>query len=175
VPLATLIDVASGARIVHAFCGNTAQQVLLATNAGYGFTCVIGDMVGRNKAGKQFITVDDAAVVLNPVLFTASTQSWVAAVSRSGRLLVFTLAELKNLPSGGKGVILLGLAEHDEMTGAIVINRLSVKITVSSGSREQQIKLEGAILESYFGKRARGGKSLPTKGSSAVITIEKLN
>ena len=174
VPLATLIDVASGARIVHAFCGDAAQQVMLATNVGYGFTCSIGDMVGRNKAGKQFITLD-GATLLNPVCFTPTPQSLLAAVSRAGRLLVFTLAELKNLPGGGKGVIVLGLAEGDELADVTVIAKPSVTVTGLSGMREQQIKLEGAVLQGYFGKRARGGKSLPFKDNSINLKIIIVN
>ena len=170
VPLATLIEVASGARIVHAFCGNTAQQMVLTTNAGYGFTCCIGDMVGRNKAGKQFIAVDGAAI-LRPVFFTATPRSLLAAVSRAGRLLVFTLAELKNLPGGGKGVIVMGLAEGDELADVAVIDQPSVKITCMSGTREQHVKLDGAVLQGYFGKRARGGKSLSFKQNTVVLSI----
>ena len=57
VPLSTLIDIASGAKIAHVFSYKTEQQLLIATTAGYGFTCTVADMIGRNKAGKQFITV----------------------------------------------------------------------------------------------------------------------
>ena len=170
VPLATLIEVASGARIVHAFCGDAAQQLVLATNAGYGFTCCIGDLVGRNKAGKQFITLD-GTTLLKPVLFTATPQSLVAAVSRGGRLLVFALAELKNLPSGGKGVIVLGLAEGDELADVAVINSPGVKVTGLSGTREQHVKLDGVVLQGYFGKRARGGKSLPFKANTVALSF----
>ncbi|NNM80654.1 MAG: DNA topoisomerase IV subunit A [Gallionella sp.] len=170
VPLATLVEVASGARIVHAFCGNAAQQVVLATTAGYGFICCIGDMLGRNKAGKQFIAVDGAAI-LGPVSFTATPHSLLAAVSRAGRLLVFTLAELKNLPGGGKGVIVMGLAEGDELVDVAVIDQPSVTITCMSGTREQHVKLDGAVLQGYFGKRARGGKSLSLKQNYVVLSI----
>ncbi|NNM79043.1 MAG: DNA topoisomerase IV subunit A [Gallionella sp.] len=174
VPLATLIEVASGARIVQAFCGAAAQQLVLVTSAGYGFTCCIGDMVGRNKAGKQFISLD-GSTLLNPVLFTATPQSLVAAVSRAGRLLVFTLAELKNLSGGGKGVIVLGLAEGDKLADVAVIDRPGVKVTGLSGAREQHVKLDGAVLQGYFGKRARGGKSLPFKANTVTLSIEQLD
>lgn len=174
VPLTSLVEVAAGARIVHAFCGVAAQQVLLATAAGYGFTCAISDMLARNKAGKQFITVEGAAI-LAPALFTPTPQSLIAAVSRAGRFLVFTLAEMKNLPGGGKGVIILGLAEGDELADVAVINRPSVKITGMSGTREQHIRLDGAVLQGYFGKRARGGNSLPFKINTVALSIAQVD
>ena len=162
VPLATLIELASGARIAHVLCGKSEQRILISTAAGYGFSCTLGDMVGRNKAGKQFITVDKEAI-LPPALFTPTEQSLVAAVSSGGKLLLFLLAELKHLPGGGKGVILMGLGEGEELVAAAVINQAEIKINGMTGAREQQIKLSGATLQGYFGKRARGGKSLHAK------------
>lgn len=161
-PLATFIDLAPGAKIAHALCGKTGQQLLLATSAGYGFSCALGDMVGRNKAGKQFITVDKETI-LPPAPFTPTEQSLVAAVSNGGRLLVFLLAELKQLSGGGKGVILMGLADGDELAAAAVINQAELKIIGKSGTKEQTVKLTGDVLHGYFGKRARGGQRLLSK------------
>jgi topoisomerase-4 subunit A len=162
VPLATLIDLASGAKIAHVLCGKSEQSILIATAAGYGFTAAIGDMIGRNKAGKQFISVDKESI-LAPVPFTPTEQSLVAAASSDGRLLLFLLAEMKLLQGGGKGVIIMGLTEGEELVAANVINQARLEITGTTGAREHTIKLSGESLQSYFGKRARGGKNLPAK------------
>jgi topoisomerase-4 subunit A len=162
VPLATLIELASGAKIAHVFCGKAEQHVLIATSAGYGFTATIGDMVGRNKAGKQFISVEKESI-LTPTLFAPSEQALVAAASSGGRLLVILLAEMKHLQGGGKGVIIMGLAEGEELSAVTIITQAKLEITGSTGSREHTIKLSGDNLQSYFGKRARGGKLLATK------------
>jgi topoisomerase-4 subunit A len=162
VPLATLIEIASGARIAHVLCHKPDQHVLIATAAGYGFTCTIADMVGRNKAGKQFITVGKEAI-LPPTLFTPMEHSLVASVSAGGRLLLFLLTEMKQLSGGGKGVIVMGLAEGDSLAAAAVINQPEMTVTAMAGAREQQIKLSGKALQEYFGMRARGGKALPGK------------
>ena len=161
-PLSTFIEMASGVRIAHTFCGKLDQQLLIATVAGYGFCCTLGDMVSRNKAGKQFITVDKETI-LAPVPFLLTDQSRVAAVSSNGRLLVFLLAELKRLPGGGKGVIVMGLGDGDSLVAATIINQHEVKITGKVGTKEQVVKLSGTNLEGYFGKRARGGQRLLSK------------
>ncbi|MGB7597304.1 MAG: DNA topoisomerase IV subunit A [Gallionella sp.] len=161
-PLATFIELAPGAKIAHALCGKSDQQLLVATSAGYGFTCAIGDMVGRNKAGKQFISVDQEAI-LPPAPFTPTEHSLVAAVSSSGKLLVFLLAEMKHLPGGGKGVILMGLGDKEELAAIAVINRAELKVAGMTGSKEQVINLSGEVLHGFFGKRARGGQKLPSR------------
>jgi topoisomerase-4 subunit A len=170
-PLATFIEIASGAKIAHALCGKSDQQLLISTSAGYGFVCALGDMVGRNKAGKQFITVAQEAI-LAPNPFAPTNQSLVAAASSGGRLLVFLLAEMKCLPGGGKGVIIMGIGEGDELAAASVINQAEIKIVGKAGVREQVIKLSGAALHDYFGKRARGGKKLQSKMKpSKIVSI----
>ena len=161
-PLATFIELAPGAKIAHALCGKPDQQLLIATSAGYGFTCKLGDMVGRNKAGKQFITVDNESI-LSPFPFTATEHSLVAAVSGGGKLLLFLLDEMKQLPGGGKGVILMGLADKDELAAAAVINQPEVRIIGKGGAKEQVLKLSGDSLQNCFGKRARAGQRLQSR------------
>src|SRR5665811_653806 len=82
-PLSTFIDLAPGAKIAHALCGKSDQQLLIATSAGYGFTCALGDMVGRNKAGKQFITVDKEAI-----LYTSDAADDLTRVDLGGRRII---------------------------------------------------------------------------------------
>jgi len=161
-PLATFIELAPGAKIAHALCGKPDQQLLIATSAGYGFTCTLGDMVGRTKAGKQFITVDKESI-LTPAPYTQTEHSLVAAISREGKLLLFHFSEMKHLPGGGKGVILMGLGEKDELAAACVINQPELNIFGKIGTKDQVVNLSGDMLHGYFGKRARGGQRLQSK------------
>lgn len=173
VPLATLIDVASGSKIVHVICGSISQQVLLATSASYGFICKLGDMVGRNKAGKQFITLDGEAQILAPVLFSPAEKLLVVSVSRFGRLLAYALAEMKQLAAGGRGLIVMGLEEGDTLATVAVLTQAKIKlITRTSTGREQVIRLSETDLQAHFGKRARMGKMLVLKPKSVVFSVE---
>jgi len=171
VPLSTLIDVATGARIVYVICGNADQHALLSTAAGYGFVCTIGNMVGRNKAGKQFISVEDEQI-LPPALFTPTEKSLVVSACRSGRLLAFMLAEMKQLSGGGKGVVIMGIAEGDELAAVTVISNPKVTVITHNGSREQAIQLSDKDLQNHFGKRARMGRMLQMKGKSFVTLLK---
>jgi hypothetical protein len=44
-----------------------------------------------------------------------------------------------------------------------------------SGTREQHIRLDGAVLQGYFGKRARGGNSLPFKINTVALSIAQVD
>ena len=161
-PLATFIELLPGSRIAHALCGHQDTHLLISTSAGYGYTCTIGDMVGRNKAGKQFITVGQDTI-LEPAPFTPNPNSLVAVLSNQGRLLLFMLSELKALPGGGKGMMLLDLKAGDALSGCMVINEPLITLFGNAGSRVQQLNLNQSILKTYFGGRARAGKVVETK------------
>ena len=51
---------------------------------------VVSDMLGRNRGGKAFLSVDDGDELLMPTP-VASGHSQVACLAQSGRLLVFAL------------------------------------------------------------------------------------
>jgi topoisomerase-4 subunit A len=173
VPLTTLIELTAGAKIVQVLCGAIEQNVLLATSASYGFICRIADMIVRNKAGKQFITIENNAQMLAPVLFTPTEQSWVIAASRSGWLLAFPLTELKRLVGGGKGLIVMGLEENDALASVMVTTKSKITVmTQSATGHEQAIRLSEADLQVHFGKRARMGKKLSLKTTSTVLRLE---
>ena len=173
VPLATLVDVMPGAKIVQVVCGAAGQHVLLATAASYGFACTLGDMLGRNKAGKQFLNFDEPVQILPPVLFAPEPQSWVVSVSRSGRLLAFALAEMKQLASGGKGVIVMGLEEGDQLASLAVTNNSRATVITQTGTgREQAIRLTESDLQAHLGKRARMGRMLALKARSVVVSVQ---
>jgi len=162
-PLATFIELAPGARISQAICGKTDTQVLLSTTAGYGFTCSIGDMVGRTKAGKQFISVKDDDAILPPAVIATPENAVVAALSSSNKLLLFMLADLKELSGGGKGMMLMDIKKGDEMSSCRVITEPSLTLTGMSGSKPKELVLEGKELQYYFAGRARAGKAVETK------------
>jgi len=67
------------------------------------FACELGDLVTRQKGGKQFIAVDDGVEPLRPSRVDAGSDDKIACLSDSGRLLVFAASEIKAQSSGGRG------------------------------------------------------------------------
>jgi topoisomerase-4 subunit A len=159
VPITTLVDVASGSRLLHYHAGTADTALLLASTAGFGFIAKLGDMVSRNRNGKAFMTLDDKDEPLPPKPLVA-TASALACLSEKGRLLVFGLDEVKPL-TGGRGVILMELEPNERLLAAQPISQRGVLITgIGRGGKAQELPLSASALAPHIGKRARKGKAL---------------
>jgi topoisomerase-4 subunit A len=163
VPITSLVDLASGTRIVHYFAGDSTTLLLLASSAGMGFTANAADMTGRMKAGKAFMNMDDGDELLAPGVVT-SNGSAIACLSAKGRLLVFGLSEIKHLSSGGKGVILMDLEPGEKLLAVQVISQKGVTVSgIGRAAKPQDISLSAANLAPHIQKRARKGRALDSK------------
>ncbi len=173
VPITTLIDLASGTRILHYFAGTGDTLLLIASTAGYGFTAKAGDMVSRIKAGKAFITLDDGDEPLAPGLVSANASA-VACLSEKGRLLVFGLDEIKTLASGGRGMILMELEKNEKLLAAQAISQRGVIVSgTGRGGKAQEVPLSASGLANHIGKRARKGKALEAKLKPSGLAPQK--
>ena len=163
VPITTLIDLASGSKILHYFAGPNDTGLLLASTAGYGFSAKVSDMVGRMKAGKAFMTLEETDLPLAPAVISDDASA-VACLSEKGRLLVFGLNEIKQLSSGGRGVILMELEDKEKLLSAQAISQKGVKVSgIGRGGKAQEVNLSASGLSIHINKRARKGKPLESK------------
>jgi topoisomerase-4 subunit A len=169
VPVTTLIELASGTRLLHYFAGPAETSLLLASTAGYGFTAKAADMVSRVKAGKAFITLDEGDEPLAPRTI-ASAASAIACLSEKGRLLVFGFDEIKTLSGGGRGVILMELEKNEKLLAAQPISQKGVIVSgTGRGGKAQEVALSASALALHIGKRARKGKALEAKIKAAGL------
>jgi topoisomerase-4 subunit A len=170
VPVTTLIDLASGARIQHYYAGPGSTQLMLSTSAGFGFIAKAGDMVSRIKGGKSFITLDEGDVPLPPAV-VGEAASAVAVLSANARVLVFGMDEMKVLTNGGRGVILMELDDKETLIAAKPISQKGVIVSgIGRGGKAQEERLSASALAVHFGKRARKGKALATKIKPTALT-----
>lgn len=169
VPLTTLIDLENGSRITHMLAACNEQGLAIATAQGNGFTCHVGDMISRAKAGKQFISLEPEDAPLRPVLLDESTRK-LACLSAKGRLLVIDLNEVKALRGGGRGVILMELDPKETLLSVAAVTPQGLQVSgTGRGGKEQTLELSSRELQNYAGKRARKGKVLDIKIKPATI------
>ena len=163
VPITTLVDLSGGARLLHYYAGNGDKQLLLASDAGYGFIARAGDMVSRLKGGKAFITLDEGSKPLPPTV-VAEGASAVAVISEKSNLLVFGMDEMKVLSNGGRGVILMDLADKEKLVSACAITDKGVTVLgIGNAQKAKEDRLGPTALGPHFGKRARKGKPMAVR------------
>ena len=170
-PVTSMIDLASGTRLVAYVAGPGATALLMATSAGYGFACTLENMLSRQKGGKQFITVDDGAQPLRPCVVDTANDDRIACLSGNGRLLVFAAAEVKQQAGGGRGVTLMALEEGEPLVGAVTCGRAGVAVSgVNRAGKPVLATISGAELRSHEGSRARKGTLLKSRLKDAQLT-----
>jgi len=164
-PATSLIDLAPDTRLVGYAAGEATQPMLLSTSSGFGFAATLGDMLSRQRAGKQFINLDPGAEPLRPQSADPSADRMIACLSESGRVLIFDATELKSLAGGGRGVTLMDLDEGEKLIAAMPISATGAVITATRGTARKpvEVRLAGAALASHRGHRARKGKLVESK------------
>ena len=161
-PVTTLIELETGTHLLHYFAGAAGAWLLLSGSGGYGFLATVENMVSRQKAGKAFISCAEGESVCRPSPANVPPQApatHVACASAAGRILTFEIGELKPMPNGGRGLMLIDLDAKDTLAGAVAYTR-SVKIEgVGRGGKLREETLEIRSLNNARGVRARKGKA----------------
>ena len=168
VPVTSFVELEAGSQILHAFAASADAGVLLATEEGFGLTCVAGDWQSRMKAGKHFLTLEEGDVPLPPVLFDASrTDATVVCLSDGqgggdkGRVLAYPVSEVKTLHKGGRGVTLMGLEKKETLRQVIVAADTGLVVTGTGRMAKPQSRtMSTREIAANTGTRGRKGKQL---------------
>jgi topoisomerase-4 subunit A len=161
-PLTSFVDLESGTQLVHYFAGAPGAWLLLAGSGGYGFLATVENMVSRQKGGKAFVSCAPGEALCRPSPANVPPQApatHVACASTGGRILTFPITELKPMPNGGRGLMLIDLEPKDTLAGAAAYAR-SVRISgIGRGGKEREETLEIRSLNNAMGARGRKGKA----------------
>jgi len=172
-PITGKITLPKGATVDAVFNGKESDQILLASDAGYGFVAKIGELTSKTKNGKAALTLPKGAQVVAPVMLTDTENAMIAAVSNEGRMLIFPLSELPELARGkGNKMINIPTARataREELMVHMVVLKRDDTLVVHAGKQHQ--KLKGADLEHYVGERGRRGNKL-SRGYQKVDRLE---
>ena len=168
VPVTSFVELEAGSQILHAFAAPADAGVLLATEKGFGLTCMAGDWQSRMKAGKHFLTLEEGDVPLPPVLFDASrTDATVVCLSDGqgggdkGRVLAYPVSEVKTLHKGGRGVTLMGLEKKETLRQVIVAADTGLVVTGTGRMAKPQSRtMSTREIAANTGTRGRKGKQL---------------
>jgi topoisomerase-4 subunit A len=160
-PLSGRLDPPDGAKFAGVMIGEPEDLWLLASDAGYGFTARLKELVTDRRAGKTVLNVPENAQVLVPAP-VPSPDSLVAVISSEGKLLVFPVGEVPEMPRG-KGNKLYDISgkkarERSELMTAVAVVPPNARLVLHSA--EQHKALEWRELQAYLGERAQRGAVL---------------
>ncbi len=160
-PLSGRLDPPDGAKFAGVMIGEPEELWLLATDAGYGFTARLKDLITDRRAGKTVLTVPENAHVLPPAPVPGA-DALVAVVSSEGKLLVFPVSEVPEMPRG-KGNKLYDIpgkkaSARTELMTAVAVVPPGATLVLWSG--ETQKSLDWKDLQDYRGERAQRGAVL---------------
>jgi topoisomerase IV subunit A len=172
-PLSGRLNPPDGATFAGVLIGEPEDLWLVASDAGYGFTVRLKELHSRNRAGKLVLRVPEGGKVLPASPVPADPESVVAVVSSDGKMLVFPVSGVPELPRG-KGNKLFGIsgkkfAAREEYLTAIIVLPPDRKLIVLSG--ERRMTLSFAELDPYRGARGQRGAMLP-RGWRKVDRLE---
>jgi topoisomerase-4 subunit A len=157
-PLAGYFNPPDGASFRAVLIGQPEDRWVVASSAGYGFVVRLAELHSNKKAGKTALRVPEGATVV-PAAPVGENGTFLAAASTDGRLLVFRVAELPELPRG-KGNKIVAVPSKDGVTlAAICVLGKDQALRIDSGERHMTIK--PADLAHYAGERGRRGMALP--------------
>jgi topoisomerase IV subunit A len=162
VPMSSLLDMPPKMKVAVMCAAKPDTKYLFSSSGGYGFIATLRDLMSRQKAGKAFMTLSEADILLQPA--KVASGDLIVALGSNGKLLLFPISEMKTL-TGGKGVIILALNDGETLIATAMLPKgssLQIKGT-SRGSKLSQLVLKWEALQPFVSHRARRGMLAPVK------------
>ena len=165
-PVATLIELQNGGKVVQALSDAPEAKYLFANSGGYGFIATLGDVMSRNKSGKTFMSLEAGELPLRP---SRAGGELLAAVSKNGRLLVFAAEEMKEMAKG-RGLVIIDLDRNDALAGAAITTKERVVIEgAGRAGKLTEFVIGGKEIAQFRGARARKGHVIAARIKPAAI------
>lgn len=161
-PLTGKLTLPAGATIEQVIMEPEKQELLMASDAGYGFICKFEDLIARNKAGKALISLPENAKVLKPETLSESA-SLLVSITSAGRMLIFPVRDLPALSKGkGNKIISIPAANAKARSELLVkLFLISEQASLEFHSGKRKITLKPEDLQKFRAERGRKGSQLP--------------
>ena len=161
-PLTGKLNLPAGATIEYVVMASEQQELLMASDAGYGFICKFEDLIARNKAGKALISLPENAKVMEPKTLV-NVAALVVAMTSAGRMLIFPAKDLPALSKGkGNKIVTIPAANAKERSELLVkLLLISDQASLEFHSGKRKIVLKPEDLQKFRAERGRKGSTLP--------------
>ena len=174
-PLTGKLNLPAGATIEYVVMASEQQELLMASDAGYGFICKFEDLIARNKAGKALISLPENAKVIEPKTLENAT-ALVVAMTSAGRMLIFPAKDLPALSKGkGNKIVTIPAVNAKERSELLVkLLLISDQASLEFHSGKRKIVLKPEDLQKFRAERGRKGSTLPRglHSNVEIVVIE---
>ena len=174
-PVSSSINSQSGSTFAGVVAGTEEDYCVLTANNGYGFIAKIEELQTKNKSGKTALNTK-GAIPLGPEKLTSIEDSYIAAITEEGKMLLIEANDLPVLAKGrGNKIINIDKKKFEAKENRLIFLKTLYKgdnLKIYSGKQSYMIKSKD--LENFVGSRGRKGNFLP-KGYRRVDKLEVIS
>ena len=174
-PVSSSINSQSGSTFAGVVAGTEEDYCVLTANNGYGFIAKIEELQTKNKSGKTALNTK-GAIPLGPEKLTSIEDSYIAAITEEGKMLLIEANDLPVLAKGrGNKIINIDKKRFEAKENRLIFLKTLNKgdnLKIYSGKQSYMIKSKD--LENFVGSRGRKGNFLP-KGYRRVDKLEVIS
>ena len=168
-PLTGRLTPPPGAIFRYVLAGQDDQDILMASDIGYGFVTKLSELYSKNRAGKAILNFPPDSAPLHPLVLQNIQTDRVVSISNSGHMLVFPVMQLPVLPKGKGNKIINVYRDKAEKMSLIAVLPEANTLVIHAGKRS--LTLDEEKIADYMGERGRRGRKLP-QGYRKVDRIE---
>lgn len=151
----TLITMENGGKFIDMLFANEKKNLLVSNNDGYGYLTNSMNLVSKNKAGKNFMTLpEESSIIFKPLVLNEDTK-YVHIQSTGQRILSYDINEIKDLEKG-KGFQLIKLADGEKIKNIRITDEKGFELKI----KNKTYFIENEKLKEFIGKRASRGKKI---------------
>jgi topoisomerase-4 subunit A len=173
-PMHTLAQITSKISIVCPI--NKDYKYVIAQDRGYGFIVTGENLMTRQKAGKEMVSMTENSKLFQPLFFSNEEKSEeinFGVITTENKFLTYKLNNLSEIGKG-KGVVLVGLPEGQKIKQIKLIRKEDALkfMTVSSKNKtEKEITLKAEDALGFEKGRSTKGNHLPLKDKGSEISF----
>lgn len=160
-PLTSRLKLVAGHYFTGVMLFEKSKYCVMASSVGYGFVTSLLGLYTKNRNGKTVMKVSEGGKALQPQLISELSVEFLAVLTVTGHLLLFSLLELPELTKGkGNKLIQLssGKSEADAVSCIRIVSRKGVIVI---HAQAQHLKLKPKDWKRFVGKRGQAGQLLP--------------
>ncbi len=152
---------------------NKDFKYVITQNTGYGFIVTGENLMTRQKAGKEMVTMVEGSELFQPLFF--SNQEDIAnirmgVITTENKFLTYKLNNISEIGKG-KGIVICGLPENQKIKQVKIFRpEEDIKfITVGKNKKELEFSIKPEEVVNYEKGRSTKGSFLPIKDKMSEI------